>query len=309
MMGSSKIMITFLGTGSAIPPENRQQVSFALRHGGGLVIFDCGEGTQYSIRKFRISTRKEIVICLSHLHSDHFLGLPGLLSSFQLLNREDPIDIVGPAGTSIMVNNIILANFMKLEYEIRIHELQPYEAYQGKGYKVKAINAKHEARALSYLWLEENRPGKVDIEKITKLGIPSGPLIGDLQNGKAVEWKGEIIQPSEVVGQMRRGRIIAYSGDTAPNPELVKNLTPCDLLIHEATYPDGMEELAIERGHTTVSQAAKIAKSAKVKRLILTHFSPRITNWEDEAANAKLIFQNTEFADEGLQIVIDIPNG
>ncbi len=298
-------MLTFLGTGSAIPPNNRYQVSCTLRHTGGLIFFDCGEGTQYSLRKSRISTRKEIVICLSHLHSDHFLGLPGLLASFQLLNREDEIHIIGPLGTSILVNNLMIANFIKVEYEIIIHELNSNEKYEGQGYSISCINAIHEAGALSYIWKENDRPGKVDIEKLSDLGIPSGPLIGALQNGENITWENKIIKPDDYIGKTRRGRIIAYSGDTAPNKKFENLIIPCDILIHEATYPDGMEDLAIERNHTTITQAAQLAKRTKVGLLVLTHFSPRILDWEEEYKKASKIFSSIKFAEEGL--IIKIP--
>ena len=305
-MSGSNITLTFLGTGSAIPPENRQQVSCALRHADGLVIFDCGEGTQYSLRKFRISTRKEIVISLSHLHSDHFLGLPGLLASFQLLNREETIHIVGPIGTSLLVENLMIANFIKVEYNIQIHELNDSDQFRGQGYIIKAISAKHDARALSFIWQEDERPGKVDMIKIKKLGIPNGPLIGDLQNGKKIEWKNQLIEPDTVVGAPRRGRIIAYSGDTSPNTLFGNKLNPCDLLIHEATYPDGMEELAEERGHSTVSQAINIAKNSEVSQVVLTHFSPRITNWDEEIEKAISQYNRVLFAYEGLKVNIPL---
>ncbi|OLS26491.1 MAG: Ribonuclease Z [Candidatus Heimdallarchaeota archaeon LC_2] len=297
--------MTFLGTGSAIPPNDRYQVSCTLRHPDGLIFFDCGEGTQYLLRKYRISTRKEIVICLSHLHSDHFLGLPGLLASFQLLNREEKIHIIGPKGTSILINNLIIANFIKVEYEIIIHELIPDQSYEGRGYSITCVKALHEAGGLSFIWKEVDRPGKVDIEKLNALGIPSGPLIGALQNGKSITWKNEIIKPDEYIGKSRRGRIIAYSGDTAPNEEFEKSIVPCDVLIHEATYPDGMDDLAIERSHTTITQAAHIAKRTKVGLLVLTHFSPRILDWENEYEKATNIFKSIKFAKEGL--VINIP--
>lgn len=305
-MSGTNVVVTFLGTGSAIPPENRQQVSCALRHAGGLVIFDCGEGAQYSLRKYRISTRKEIVICLSHLHSDHFLGLPGLLASFQLLNREDPIHIVGPVGTSILVKNLMVTNFINVEYDIRIHELSDANQFQGSGFVINALSAIHEARALSYIWKENDRLGKVDMKKIEEFGVPSGPMIGQLQKGEELVWKNQKINPNDVIGSKRRGRVIAYSGDTSPNSIFESKLNPCDLLIHEATYPDGMEELAKERGHTTVSQAVTIAKNAKVNQLILTHFSPRIIDWEDEINKAVLQYKPVLFAYEGLKVNVPL---
>lgn len=283
-------------------------MSCTLRHTGGLIFFDCGEGTQYLLRKSRISTRKEIVICLSHLHSDHFLGLPGLLASFQLLNREEEIHIVGPVGTSILVNNLMVANFVKVEYAIIIHELNSTEKFEGHGYSISCIKAIHEAGALSFIWRENNRPGKVDIEKLSELGIPSGPLIGALQNGETIKWEDRIIKPEDYIGEARRGRIIAYSGDTSPNIELEKLIIPCDVLIHEATYPDGMEDLALERNHTTITQAVELAKRTNVGLIVLTHFSPRILNWEEAFEKAHKIYKSVKFAEEGLVIKIPYTN-
>lgn len=307
-ISGSDITLTFLGTGSAIPPEGRYQVSCTLRHSNGLVLFDCGEGTQYLLRKYHISTKKEIVICLSHLHSDHFLGLPGLLSSFQLLNRENAIHIIGPENTSVLVSNLMITNFVKVDYEVIVHELNPNQSYEGKGFSISCVKALHEAGALSYIWKEESRPGKVDIEKLNVMGIPIGPLIGSLQNGESIIWEDQIIKPEDYIGERRRGRIVGYSGDTAPNTMLEKAINPCDVLIHEATYPDGMEELAFERSHTTVTQAVDLAKRVNVGLLVLTHFSPRILDWIEAYNKATEIFENVKFAEEGLVVKIPYAN-
>lgn len=304
-MIGNEIVITFLGTGSAIPPEDRQQASLTLRHPKGLVIFDCGEGSQYSLRKYQISTRKEIVIVISHLHSDHFLGLPGMLSSFQLLGREDKITIIGPKLIERTVRALIQANFVYFEYPLEIIELTGGDEFRGGGYTIKAIDAEHEGKALSFIWVEDSYPGRVDIEKIKSFGIPSGPLIGDLQKGLDVEYEGKLIKSSDVVGKTRSGRVIVYSGDTAYNERLITSIPAnCNLLIHEGTYPGDLQELANERKHSTVIDAANIAKNAKVDFLIITHISPRILDLNYHLGQAKKIFPNVRFAKEGETFVI-----
>ncbi|MHA2501602.1 MAG: ribonuclease Z [Candidatus Kariarchaeaceae archaeon] len=303
-MNGSEITITFLGTGSAIPPNHRQQVSFALRHQNGLAIFDCGEGTQYSMRRYGISTRKELVICISHLHSDHFLGLPGLLASLQLLGRESKIYIIGPEGIEITVKNLMIANFVRVSYEIEIITVQPNEIFEGDGYTIRGLKALHEANALTFVWNESKIRGKVSEEKLKEYGIPPGPHISDLLKGKSIKLNNQEIHPAMVIGPQRRGRCIVYSGDTAVNYQIVEEIEECDLLIHEATYPSDLIALAEERSHSTVRQAAEFAQTLKPTQLVLTHFSPRIENMDAELKIAKAIFPNTSMAEQGMKVVV-----
>jgi ribonuclease Z len=304
-MSGTDLILTFLGTGATIPPIGRNQVSFALKHTNGTILFDCGEGTQFSLRKYKIPTKKEFLICISHLHSDHFLGIPGLLSSFQLQGRSQKIIFLGPTGIDELINRLIEANYIFIDYPIETIALQPNDEYKGKGYSIQAYKAKHEANALSFIWCEDSRPGRMDISKIRSLGINSGPLIGTLQAGKPIEHLGKTIRPEEVQGQPRRGRIIAYTGDTSPNDLFIKSLPAnCDILIHEGTYPSDLQELARERGHSTLLDASEMAALGNVNQLIITHLSPRITNFKQELELIQTVFKNTKIAFEGLQVVI-----
>ncbi|MHA2169608.1 MAG: ribonuclease Z [Candidatus Kariarchaeaceae archaeon] len=304
-MSGTDIVISFLGTGATIPPDGRTQVSFALRHTHGLVLFDCGEGTQFALRKFKISTRKEFIICISHLHSDHFLGLPGLLSSFQLQGREQAIKIVGPEGIKDLVEGLILANYIQLDYPLKIYSIRPGESFQGKQFTLLAFKAIHEANALSFVWKESDRPGKMNMKKISQLGIPQGPLVGKLQRGESVQLEEKIIHPSDVQSKPIQGRSVAYSGDTSPNIDFIKALPEnCDALVHEGTYPSELSELALERGHSTILDAAQLLSKDQVKQLILTHISPRITDLDGELALIKKYFPNTVIAYEGMQVII-----
>ena len=179
-LNGSEIVVTFLGTGAAIPADNKYHSSFALTHPKGTILFDCGEATQFNLRKYRVSTRKEFVIVISHFHSDHFLGLSGLLASFQLLGREEKVIIVGPEGIIELVHSLLNANYVRLDYELEIISIDPGERLFRSGYTLHAVKALHEAKALSIIFEEDGRPGKISDAKIEELGIPSGPLIGHL---------------------------------------------------------------------------------------------------------------------------------
>ncbi len=308
-MSGADIVLTFLGTGATIPPLDRYQVSFALRHAGGLTLFDCGEGTQYSLRKFKISTRNEFVICISHLHSDHFLGLPGLLSSFQLQGRNNEIIIIGPVGMKDLVSGLLKANYILIEYPLKILEYNPGEKFNSKGYRIHIFKAKHEGNAISFLWQEDERPGTIDVNKLQEMGIPIGPLIGKLQGGQSIKVRGKQIFPSDVLGKSKKGRTVAYSGDTLPNENFIQNLpSNCDVLVHEGTYPSEMSKLGEERGHSTLLDAAKMANLAKTNTLVITHLSPRIINIEDELQEIKKVFPNTIIGYDGLKVIVPFKN-
>ncbi len=308
-LNGSEIIVTFLGTGAAIPADNKYHSSFALTHPKGTILFDCGEATQFNLRKYRVSTRKEFVIVISHFHSDHFLGLSGLLASFQLLGREEKVIIVGPEGIDELVHSLLNANYVHLDYELEILSIEPGDRLFRPGYSLHAIKAIHEARALSIIFEEDGRPGKISYTKIEELGIPSGPLIGQLQKGKSIEIDDRTIHPDEVMGPKRRGRVVAYSGDTRPNLNFIHNIPkPCDLLIHEGTYPSMMIELAEERSHSTIKEAAEMALESQANMVIVTHISSRFTSQEfnDEVKLIKSMYEHIEVAKPGMQYIIHL---
>ncbi|MCY3412955.1 MAG: ribonuclease Z [Candidatus Heimdallarchaeota archaeon] len=301
-----------MGTGSAIPPLKRQQSSIALVHQKGTVILDCGEGTQYNMRKFKVSTSKEFIIAITHLHSDHTLGIPGLLSSFQLQGRTDPIRIIGPPGMTAYVQGILQGFMITLEYELEIKEMYPGQAFEGKNYQIIAYESNHAAPgiALSYIWIEKQWPNKFDTDKLDALSIARGPHLKKLQKGETIMYKGKEVKPSDVMFPGRRGRIIAYTGDTSPNPKFMKQLPKdTDVLIHEASFPIDAEELALDRGHSTIMQAASMASKSHTNTLILTHISPRFTpkQLKEDLLLIQKIFPNSIIAKDGFQHIIELP--
>lgn len=308
----SEIIITFLGTGSAIPPLNRQQSAISLVHQKGTIIFDCGEGMQYQLRKNKISTNKEFVICITHLHSDHTLGLPGLISSFQLQGRTEKIKVIGPRGIAEYLKRILYAFYVVADFQLEIIELAPEEEYSGVNYRLLAKKARHESPggAISYIWIENDGPDKFDTDKLDTLNIPRGPHLGKLQKGLSIEINGVKIDPQDVMFKGRRGRVIAFTGDTSPNKIFMQQLPSfVDVLIHEASFPNEMEKMAFERGHSTFLHAAQMAKLANIDLLILTHISPRFTfkQLKIDLAYVKKLFPNTIVANDGMRHIIPLP--
>ncbi len=308
----SEVVLTFLGTGSAIPPLKRQQSSFALTHHTGTILFDCGEGTQYQIRRNKVSTNKNFILCISHMHSDHTLGIPGLLSSFQLQGRTEPMTIIGPAGIADYTKYIMYAFNVKNEYPIKFIELYPGDNYKGKNFVLKCMRSAHDAPggALSYIWIENDFPDKFDTDKLDQLNIPRGPHLKKLQRGETIFINDMQVKPEDVMFKGRRGRVIAYSGDTMPNKDFIKRLPDItDVLVHEGSFPDDMEQLARERGHSTFSQVARVASLAKINQLILTHISPRFTykQLKNDLKSIQKIIKNTRVANDNDKIIIELP--
>jgi ribonuclease Z len=246
-------------------------------------------------------------IFITHMHGDHVLGLPGLLQTMSLLDRQRELEIYGPVGIKAFVKAIEKTVQFVLTFRVEIHEIRKEGiACTEKEYEVLAGQTDHVTPSWAYALLEKPRPGRFDPKKAEALGIPEGPLWSKLQHGEKVKMsKGKLVKPEQVVGVPRPGRKIVYSGDTRPTTNLLLLAERADLLIHEATFENELEEKAIEDGHSTPAQAAKIAKKAKVKRLVLTHVSSRYKNPKSLLEQAKRIFPKSEVAEDLMEI--DVP--
>ena len=300
------VIITFIGTGSAIPNPGRFQSCVALRHPHGLVIFDVGEGSQYNIRKYKIPLRKELTIAISHMHSDHFQGIGGLLASLQLLQREEPVNILTPSGGSDYIKMLLHALGLNLSFSINWVEMSPGSTFTGKSYEILAHRALHFRNSLSYFWKEADRPGKWDKEFLKKYDIPN-KFRAKIAKGKSVIFEGKTIYPSDIISQPRKGRTVAYSGDTKFNPQFANFVKGCDVLIHEATYPSSMVQEAENRQHSTVIDAAKIGKLTEAKVVFLTHIGSRIINLKKEQQILRK-YCNGTIAKDGFQHVTVFEN-
>ena len=283
------IQITFLGTGASIPPPNRFQSSIAIRHKGGLFIFDVGEGAQYNLRKFKVPIRKEITIAISHAHADHYQGLGGLLASFNLLDRKEKVTIIGPPKFEEILKLLLTALQVQVSYPLIFVPMNPGDTFKGNGYSLTAIKALHFNNSLSFRWQEDPYPGKWDTTLLEKYNVPNKDR-KQLKLGNSITVEdGTVIRPEDIIGPEREGRSIVYSGDTKYNPSLIKFAHKCDVLIHEATYPSDDTEQGQKREHSTVKEAAMVGRLAKADITLLTHIGTQILNFKKEKEMLKSI--------------------
>ena len=303
--------IIFLGTSSATPTLRRGLSSVAMIREGETVLFDCGEGTQFSFQKAGIPRRKFHRIFITHLHGDHIFGLPGLISTLNLNQRETPLTLYGPRGLKRYVNfNLNFPRPTRLNYEINVEELAPNfsgEVCNTPGYRVLARPLNHTVPALGYRLEEHDRLGRFDGDLADRLGIPFGPERGLLQRGESLELaNGTTVHPQDVVGPSRQGRVFSYCTDTSFSINARKLALDADLLVHEATYGDDALDMAIARKHATIRQAAVIAKGARVRQMAATHFSTRYDGpaLHQLAAQGREVFPGLIMAEDLMRVEI-----
>jgi len=263
----------FLGTGGSVPSARRSTASVLISRGGDRLLFDCGEGTQRQMQRSLGLTQVD-EIYLTHFHADHILGLPGLLKTYDLTDRELPLKIYGPRGLHELFA-ILKPIVGRLRFDLGLVELEPAEAVAHEGYEVRPFEAAHSARANGYALVEEERPGRFDVEAAKRLGVPEGPAFAALQRGEEVQGDSGPVRPEDVVGANRPGRTVVLTGDTSPSPATVAAAADAELLIHDASFAEEEAQRAAETGHSTVGQAAAVAREAHVKMLALVHISSR----------------------------------
>jgi ribonuclease Z len=296
------VEIIFLGTGGSVPTRYRNTSATAVRVGPEIVLFDCGEGTQRQLMSSTVSFMKISRIFITHLHGDHFLGLPGLIQSMNFAGRLEPLDIYGPEGTIDLVNTILNLGYFQAGFEVSGHDVGDHEVVRAKGYSVMAVRTDHTIPSFGFILEANVRPGRFNKERAMELGVPEGPLFSKLQSGSSVKVKGKTVMPEMVMGGPRRGLKVAFSGDTRPSEHFMESIQGCDMLVHEATADISLHEKAKEFGHSTARDAATIASLAGVKALFLNHFSGRYEDVGPLVVEARDIFPNT-YASEDLMIV------
>jgi len=263
----------FLGTGGSVPSARRSTASVVLIRGGHRMMFDCGEGTQRQLQRSLGLTQVD-EIYLTHFHADHILGLPGLLKTYDLTGREEPLTIYGPRGLGDLFKT--LGKLIgRTDYGIDLIELDPGEAVRHEGAEVRAFAVEHRVRANGYVLEEKDRPGRFDPEAAKRLGVAEGPAFAALQRGEEVPGTSGPVRPGDVMGESRPGRTVAITGDTAPCHATVQAAADAELLIHDASFSEEEVQRAADTGHATVSQAASVAREAHVKMLALVHISSR----------------------------------
>jgi len=296
------LRVVFLGTAASIPTDARALPSVVVRRKNELLMFDCGEGVQRQMVRARVGFHKRMRVFVSHMHGDHVLGLPGLLQSMSLLDRRLKLEVYGPVGIRAFVEAIRRTVQFVLTFPVEIHEISKSGIVcDEKEYYVEAVRTSHVVPSFGYALVEKPRLGRFDPKKAEALSVPEGPLWSKLQHGKSVKNAvGRLVKPRQVVGPLRPGLKIAYSGDTRPKRSLGKLARGADLLVHEATLMDELVDRARRDGHSTPSQAAEIAKKAGVKRLILTHVSARYRDVQAMLREARKVFPRTDVAEDFL---------
>jgi ribonuclease Z len=265
--------VTFLGTGASAPSARRSTAAVLLARGGDRLLFDCGEGTQRQMQKSLGLTQVD-EIYLTHFHADHMLGLPGLLKTYDLTDREAPVRVFGPPGLKELFT-ILRPLIGRLRYPLELEELKPGERVDHDEYAVESYEAAHNVRASGWALVEDNRPGRFDPATAKELGVREGPDFARLQRGEEVEGSKGTVKPDQVMGETRDGRIVVVTGDTAPSAQTVAAAADADLLIHDSSFMEEDAQRAAETGHSTVGQAAAVAVEAHVKLLALVHISAR----------------------------------
>jgi len=282
----------FLGTSGSMPTAFRGAPSLLVRRGGERLLFDCGEGTQRQLLASSIGLVDLREVFLTHYHADHYMGLPGMLKTFALRGREEPITLYGPTGLTTLFSDLRRI-FGKLTYECELVEVRPGDRMARDGYFLEVFPVLHGRYAVGYSLLESDRPGRFDVAAADALGVPNGPERGRLQHGEAVTLTdGRVVQPADVLGPPRRGRKVSITGDTAPSSEVVQAVLHADVLVHEATFLEDEQERARETLHSTALDAAAAAKEADAGLLALTHLSNRYLG-RDAAREARTVFPAT----------------
>jgi ribonuclease Z len=296
--GGREVKVTFLGTGGSVPTKKRNLPSLAVRTNGSLVMFDCGEGTQKQFLIAKLGFNREMQILISHMHADHILGIPGILHSMSFMGRSRDLEIYGPPGICDFVKCTTETVKFRPMFPIRTVDVHAGTIAKTDSYAIKAAWADHGVPCLAYSLTENDKPGRFHPTKARKLGIPKGPLWKMLQMGKAVKVGGKRIDASNVVDPSRRGLKITYAVDTRPCERVIELASGSDLLIHDGMFSSDASERAREYGHSTVAQAATIARKSHSKNLALTHFSAIYEDTKQLLAEAKAIFPRTMAAED-----------
>jgi ribonuclease Z len=279
------LSLAFLGTGGSVPTARRATACLLVRRGGDRLLFDCCEGAQRQMHR-SVGLVQIDAVFLTHYHADHYLGLPGLLRTYRLQDRDRPIVIYGPPGLEDLFTSIrrIVG---RPSYGVELVELDAGKAVRRDGYEIRSFPVDHgRVSAYGYALVEDDRPGRFDPEEATRLGVRPGPDFGRLQGGEEVTGSDGTVRPTDVMGGDRRGRRVVVSGDTAPCKSTAAASRNADLLVHDGSFATEEADRAAETGHSTARDAAILARAAGVRLLALVHVSSRY-NVTDLLAEAR----------------------
>jgi len=280
------LSLFFAGTAGSVPTARRGLPALLLRAGGERILFDCGEGTQQQLLR-SVGLPDVGAVFITHFHLDHWLGLIGMLKTFDLRARERPLTIYGPPGLHALLAGMRPV-IGRTGYPLELTEIEPYDEIRFGTFLISPFPVKHRIEAFGYAFIEDDRPGRFDVAAARELGVTEGPDFGRLQRGESVHG----VRPDQVMGEDRPGRKIVISGDTAPCQAVEVLAHGAELLVHEATFMEDERARARETAHSTAHQAAEIARDAGVTMLALTHLSTRYFP-RDVRDEARSVFPNT----------------
>lgn len=297
-----------LGCGGMMPLPYRHLTSVLLRREGDLFLFDCGEGTQVSLRRLNLKWKKIDAIFISHTHADHVTGLPGILMLNAQVDRTEPLYIYGPPKIKEYVETSRRVLDMYINYPIVVKEIEaPCVVHSGKDFYIRAFPLDHTKICVGYTLEELDRPGEFNPEKARELGVPVGPLWAQLQQGFEVKAAdGSIVKPEQVLGQKRSGRKFSFVTDTLYKTSIANEVRGSDLLVCEGMFENELIDQAKEKKHMTAAQAATIARDAEVRRMCMIHYSPRYTDRELDKLlqEAKEVWPKAELSRDRMNIEI-----
>ena len=296
------MQILFLGTSSMVPTKERNQNGILISYGSEGVLVDCGEGMQRQLKIAGVSLTKITKILISHWHGDHVLGLPGLIQSMSAAGYEKTLMIYGPLGTKKFMEKMFEVFIFDRKINFEVYEVTNGRFFENEEIVLEVGLLEHNIETLGYNIIEKDKR-KINLKFVKKIGIPDGPLLGKLQDGKDIMWKGNKIDADEatyVVG----GKKVTVISDTVPCKAAGILAKDCDLLICEATYSSNLESKGEEHGHMTAKQAAELANMSNTKKLVLTHFSARYKNTHELEEDARNYFDDVLCAKDFMRISV-----
>jgi ribonuclease Z len=294
------LSVTILGNNSAVPAFNRHPTSQVVTQDGVNYLVDCGEGTQIQMIKYKIRRGKISHIFISHLHGDHYFGLVGLINTFNLLSHKQELHVYGPSPLQEIIEMQLKVADTTMCYPLHFHTLTKNDLLvDNDRIRISCFRTNHRIECYGFLFDEKAGKRKLLIDKVRKLRIPMS-FYGSLQEGKDyITPKGEVIRNDDVTTPSQRGKKYAFCADTRYDESIIEHIYGADMIYHETTYLDNMQEKAFDRFHSTTRQAAMIARKAMVHKLLIGHFSSKYNSLEAFEQEARQVFGETELAIEG----------
>ena len=300
------LALRLLGTSASRPTVERNVASLALVREGETLLFDCGEGTQRQMMRYGVSFGLADIF-FTHFHADHVIGVIGLLRTMSLQGRTEAMRLWGPKGAARTLKRAEEFGMDRLTFPLEIREVEAGQAIERKDYRIMPFPVDHRgSRSVGYALIEEERKGRFNPDLARELGIPEGPLWGEIHRGRSVTLEdGRTIEPSVLVGERRAGRKVVITGDTRPCDATIEAARDADVLVHESTFGDEEAERAVETGHSTAREAARVAAAAGVRTLVLMHFSARYSrDASDLGKEAREVFERTLVGKDGMELEI-----